>query len=118
MAGPKRAGIAGIDFEDAAFLADLRKHLAAMEVKSEADLVKVGLQVQNKARSLCPVDTGRLRASILMTHGRDGSGFFVEVGTNVSYAAFVEFGTSRMKAQPFLLPAVALASGYLRAAAS
>lgn len=27
------------------------------------------------------------------------------VGTNVEYAAFVEFGTSRMQAQPFLFPA-------------
>lgn len=27
------------------------------------------------------------------------------VGTNVEYAAFVEFGTSKMEAQPYLLPA-------------
>ena len=27
------------------------------------------------------------------------------VGTNVEYAAFVEFGTSKMKAQPYLRPA-------------
>lgn len=27
------------------------------------------------------------------------------VGTNVEYAAYVEFGTSRMEAQPYLFPA-------------
>lgn len=34
----------------------------------------------------------------------DGEAVWV-VGTNVEYAAYVEFGTSRMKAQPYLLPA-------------
>lgn len=116
-----RAGVAGmtnaIELDSAAFMTSLLHHLQQMEVDSEDALVKVGLQVQSKARQLCPVDTGRLRSSIIMTKGRDGQGFYVEVGTNVSYARFVEFGTSRMRARPFLLPAVALASGYWKSAA-
>lgn len=92
----------------------LRQHVAAMEVDSEDALVRVGYKVMSQARILAPVDTGRLRSSIILTRGRDGQGFYVEVGTNVYYARFVEFGTRYTNAQPFLIPAVALASGYLR----
>jgi HK97 gp10 family phage protein len=112
----RRSAISGIEFDSVAFMQSLAQHLAAMEVETEDDLVKVGLAVQSKARSLCPVDTGRLRSSIIMTKGRDGQGFYVEVGTNVGYGRFVEFGTVHTRAQPFLVPAVALASGFLRAA--
>lgn len=48
------------------------------------------------------VDTGRLRSSI--THRVEASGPSVIglVGTNVEYASYLEFGTSRMEARPFL----------------
>jgi HK97 gp10 family phage protein len=113
----RRASVAGLTssivLDPVAFMTSLREALAQLEVKTEDDLVRVGMRVQSRARSLCPVDTGRLRSSIVMRKGRDGRGFYVEVGTNVSYAPFVEFGTSRARAQPFLLPAVAEAAGYL-----
>lgn len=113
----RRAKVAGItnaiNLDAEAFMRSLQAHLAKLEVETEADLVKVGLRVQAVARSLCPVDTGRLRSSIVMRKGRDGMGFYVEVGTSVSYAAFVEFGTSRQPAKPFLTPAIAQASGFL-----
>ena len=105
-----------IELDSEAFMRSLIAHLGQMEVETEDALVRTGLQVQSKARSLCPVDTGRLRSSIIMTKGRDGAGFYVEIGTNVEYAAHVEFGTSRMRARPFLLPAIAVASGFMRAA--
>lgn len=117
-AAKRRQSVAGltnaITLDAEAFMRSLRAHLETLEVKTEDDLVRVGLRVQSKARSLCPVDTGRLRSSIVVRKGRDGRGFFVEVGTNVKYAPFVEFGTSKQRAQPFLLPAVAEATGYLR----
>lgn len=102
-----------ITLDSSAFMRSLIAHVAQMEVETEDALVRVGLQVQSKARSLCPVDTGRLRASIIMTKGRDGQGFYVQIGTNVSYARFVEFGTSTQRAQPFLTPALAVASGFM-----
>ena len=55
------------------------------------------------AKRLCPVDTGRLRNSI--THALDSGGRAVYVGTNVEYAPYVELGTARQKAQPYLRPA-------------
>lgn len=48
------------------------------------------------------VDTGRLRASITHRGGRDDDGYFQEIGTNVEYAADVEFGTSDTMPHPFL----------------
>jgi HK97 gp10 family phage protein len=66
------------------------------------------------------VDTGRLRASISTNWSgggergedqvgdpggeRGGDVFKVVVGTNVKYAPFLEFGTSRMAARPFIRP--------------
>lgn len=64
----------------------------------------VGLQAEGYAKRLCPVDTGNLRNSI--THGFEMDGFVAFIGTDVEYAAYVEYGTSKTKAQPYLKPAV------------
>ena len=59
----------------------------------------IGLLIESTAKELCPVDTGRLRASI---HYDKSAG---SVSTNVVYAPAQEFGTRYHKAQPFLFPA-------------
>lgn len=58
-------------------------------------LYRVGLQVQKDAVYLTPVDTGNLRASInTRAPAVDTRGmWYVSVGTNMSYAYYVEFGT-------------------------
>lgn len=70
----------------------------------ERALEAIGLQAEGYAKMLCPVDTGRLRNSI--THTVDVAGKKAYVGTNVEYAAYVEMGTSKTKAQPYIQPAV------------
>ena len=65
-----------------------------------------GIACQKYAKLNCPVDTGRLRNSILYNNTGNYS---CTVNTNVTYAPYVEFGTRRMAAQPFLYPAYALA---------
>jgi len=70
----------------------------------ERALEAIGLQAEGYAKMLCPVDTGRLRNSI--THTVDVAEQKAYVGTNVEYAAYVEMGTSKTKAQPYLQPAV------------
>lgn len=70
------------------------------------DLQRRALQVDRAAKRLCPVDTGRLRSSITNEIGQDGEGLVAVVGTNVEYAPYIELGTSKMAAQPFLLPAL------------
>ena len=51
-----------------------------------------------------PVDKGRLKDSIhpVITRAKVITG---EVSTNVLYSSYVEFGTQRQKAQPYLWPA-------------
>lgn len=92
-------------------------------------LIEGGFEIEGSAKDLCPVDTGRLRASI--STNWDGSGMFhgrvrspakasdgvnmphktsgdiavVRVGTNVEYAPFVEYGTRRMSPRMFLTQA-------------
>lgn len=67
--------------------------------------------VEDEAKSLCPVSTeetrpggphGELRQSITsQTDGLTGL-----VGTNKEYAVYVEFGTYKVAAQPYLVPAL------------
>lgn len=69
----------------------------------ERALTRIGFQAEGYAKDLCPVDTGRLRNSI--TNEVAKSEKAVYIGTNVEYAPFVELGTQRQRAQPYLKPA-------------
>lgn len=53
-------------------------------------------EVMNSAVENCPVDTGNLRNSIHSNINEEE--VHGEVGTNVEYAPYQEFGTSKMKA--------------------
>ncbi|MFU0812246.1 MAG: HK97 gp10 family phage protein [Atopobium sp.] len=65
---------------------------------------RIGLVAEGYAKAKCPVDTGRLRNSI--THVlKGGISPAVYIGTNVEYGKYVEEGTSKHDAQPFLKPA-------------
>ena len=74
---------------------------ALMREAVQNGLKAVGFQAEDYAKLLCPVDTGRLRDSITHTNDEDSA----YIGTNVEYAAYVEYGTSKTVAQPFLEPA-------------
>lgn len=82
-------------------------------------LAAIGVHMAGASKRLSPVDTGRLAGSITWataTRGarvslaaRAGDGVdspvrenVVHVGTNVSYAPFVEYGTRFQRAQSFL----------------
>jgi HK97 gp10 family phage protein len=68
----------------------------------------------NRAKSLCPVDTGRLRDSITWQMGMVMGLPAARIGTDVEYAPYVELGTRYMAAQPFLRPALAaIAAGQI-----
>lgn len=59
----------------------------------------------NIVYDLCPVDTGELISSIDGFTDREG----VEVYADADYAQYVEYGTSKMEAQPYFRPAIAAA---------
>ena len=73
------------------------------------EITRRGIQVEGLAKDLCPVDTGRLRASITTEPGDAGGEFSVRIGTDVFYAIFQEFGTRYQSGTPFLRPALAAA---------
>lgn len=56
-------------------------------------VLRLGTQVQNKAKDFAPVDRGRLRQSITLEMRRQGDAPVAVVGTNVKYALFVHEGT-------------------------
>lgn len=77
-------------------------------------LARIALEIEGEAKRLAPVDTGNLKSS-LRTEKADPDGLSVLVGSfGVNYAAYQEFGTSRMKAQPYLRPAVEKLKARLR----
>lgn len=102
--------------------------LEAMEAAILRALERCGSQAEGYAKDLCPVDTGNLRNGI--THKVNPAEKAAYVGTNVSYAPYVELGTGKyypggrptpwsyqdsegnwhitsgQKPQPFLKPAV------------
>lgn len=81
------------------------------------DLVRRAIRVEEAAKRLASntspsspgqgpgVITGRLRASITWRAGEDAISPYVDVGSAVLYAPYLEFGTSKMAARPFLRPA-------------
>lgn len=80
--------------------------IAAKNAAVEAALEAIGLQAEGYAKMLCPVGTpestgiegyhgGTLRNSITHTTERTIEGDSAIIGSNVEYAAFVEFGTGK-----------------------
>lgn len=98
-----------------AFQRAVERGLNGYRFRVRSDLQRAGIMAQNRARQLAPVDTGRLRASIVSkTTASTRTLEAVEVGTNVEYAPYVEFGTRYMRAQPFLRPALAEVLAFFR----
>lgn len=84
-------------------------------IESIEDAISLALEasalvVEGSAQNLAPVDTGNLRNSI--THEVEGKE--ARVGTNVEYAPFVELGTVKMAAQPYLNPALEQNKGNIK----
>ena len=84
-----------------------------MKKAMERALEKIGMVGEAYAKEKCPVGTvestgikgyigGTLRNSI--SHAVDDNTAII--GTNVEYAPYVELGTSKMDAQPYLRPAI------------
>lgn len=76
----------------------------ASEVKAQAEALvqKSADNIVTGAQDRAPVKTGRLRDGIQ----REGSGMQAKVTSEAPYSTYVEYGTSRMGAQPFFWPAL------------
>jgi HK97 gp10 family phage protein len=98
--------VSGMD----AFNSNLAQVIADKIRQTDEAVQEAGINTEAGAKQACPVDTGRLRSSIQYQNTGPAE---CQVGTPVEYAAFVELGTSRQSAQPYLFPAFASATTQL-----
>lgn len=97
--------------------AEMREFLTGPNSAIAMDLAKKAILVEATAKQYASgrpgpnVITGRLRGSITWRLGVDALSMYADIGTNVYYAIFVEMGTSRAPAYPFLRPALEAARG-------
>lgn len=87
--------------------ADLRSSSGRVGAAASLAVRKTAADVERDAKINAPVDTGALKNSIgttLTGDGRHGS-MTATIGPTVNYGIFVELGTSKMGAQPYLFPA-------------
>lgn len=88
-------------------LRKLGKLSGGVKPAAEVAVVAGAQPINNQAKVNAPVLTGNLRRSLHVGDpGWSGTVVSVEIGTDVEYAPYQEFGTSRNAAQPFLRPAV------------
>lgn len=87
--------------------------LAKLKAGIRQALEESGNIIENAAADRAPVDTGRLKNSI--THQVTGD-TEVQIGSAVEYAKYVECGTSRMGAKPYLKPAATESVGKVEQA--
>jgi len=76
---------------------------AKLPVETSAVVRKAAYDVEAYAKMVVPVDTGNLKNSI-QTTVTDG-GLEATTETHVEYCEYVEFGTYKMGARPYMTPA-------------
>ncbi len=81
---------------------NINKAIEAVAASKEKALTAAALIVEGDATLLSPVETGYLKGSISHEVVSEQE---VRIGSSVEYAPHVEYGTSKMAAQPFLRPA-------------
>ena len=89
------------------FAADMRGQSRRLGARAAQVVRKTAADIQRDAKILAPVDTGNLRNSISTTTTGDGrtESMTAEIGPTANYGIFVELGTRKMRAQPYLFPA-------------
>lgn len=95
--------MADFDFSEfVSYAAELAQAGPRAQALARLVIAKAANDVQAEAQRNAPVDTGFLRGSISVVN----NGLEFEVGPTAHYGLYVEMGTSRMAAQPYLYPAL------------
>lgn len=82
--------------------AELAKLLASPQGDVSRFMLRQGIRVSSAAKRFCPVDTGRLRASIGVSQSFGAGGATTTVEATADYGIYVHQGTRYMRARPFL----------------
>lgn len=77
------------------------QYVARARAGMEGAVEKAAFDIESRAKGLAPVDTGTLRSAIFA----NGDGLEWRVDSPVHYSIYQEFGTHKMAAHPFLVPA-------------
>jgi len=89
---------------------EIQRKIEALAKKNDKELrtviQKAVIIVEGRAKENAPYEFGKLRASITHEVKSTSKGHIGKVGTDVEYAPFQEFGTSKMAAHPYLFPAM------------
>lgn len=94
--------------------ADLGKTGCKATKKVGQAVRKSALDVERIGKQRCPVDTGATRNSIHTSISAGGTA--AEIGPTTNYAPYLEWGTRRMEARPFMRPALdEVTPGFVRA---
>lgn len=83
--------------------------VAGIQYASAKYARRVAEDVENDIVAGCPVDTGLLVSTIRAESV--GDTVYITIGTD--YWAYVEYGTSKMAAQPFIRPALSRRRGVV-----
>lgn len=104
-----------VEVDDKAFVAAVPAEMEAYKVAAREFIEKTAEKVVQVAEQLAPVRTGRLKEDIdAHPFVREANGGYVQITVKVREGFYQEFGTSVMRAHPFLRPAMAEAAGGLR----
>lgn len=87
---------------------------AALPENTKAIVRSAAFAIEAQAKTRCPVDTGALVNSI-STEFENG-GLTGIIAPHTEYAAYVEFGTKRQSAQPYMIPAAEAVAPVFEAA--
>lgn len=89
---------------------NLKELEGALPPAIEKALEACGLFAESEAKTLLTeqkaVDTGNLRNSVTYAVESNGKRGTMAVGTNVEYASYVENGTYKMRARPYVRPSI------------
>jgi HK97 gp10 family phage protein len=99
------------------FAAELYQSIAKANAEASQVVRGAAFLCQRRAVQKAPVDTGDLQLSITVGGISGGTlqpgALAAQVGPEAEYGGFVEFGTSRMGAQPYLIPAAEEATEWM-----
>lgn len=78
---------------------------ARIQRAEEAAVAILGERVVVVMEAIVPVDTGALKGSLAFQVEQIGNGWLLRFGSfGIHYAVYVELGTYKMRAQPYIRP--------------
>ena len=85
---------------------NVAKYSARVEAGVAAAVASTVNDIESWSQRLVPVDTGLLRSSVRTEQSSKVGEHSGKVHYETDYALYVELGTRKMAAQPYLIPAV------------